>query len=296
MPISFHKRDHYLRESLRLHNQSEAYRHQAVLARQRGAQATNHSTKVKQGKKAAQLQTRSDELAKQSKAVETKYFKADRTVRRQIRQEPDGKIRENLKQRDISRKADIHLEAAGKTKAPTTREGTQTSLIYMGPREKPSKINNYAHGTDLSQKVTVTESRKGETVAQYPHRKYGAGGYYSRPNSTPDRVGIDASKRKAKQVQPVKRKTSSLESKAAPARDNFSDPQRRTVTHTRGGDKQMVIKESQQNNLGKPEYASSRSARKRAAFGSSKQTKAPSYGKSVSTAQMSAPRNVATKK
>jgi len=276
MTVNFEERDQHLRDSLRLQNQSESYRHQAVVARSRADQETDPAKKVKHEADADRFQARSDDLAQQQKAEEQKYFKSDMNVRKQIRTEQDPTARKALRDEDVARKADIHLDAAGKTKAERTQEGARTSVKYMGVGERPARMNNFAKGTDFSRKVEVERLPEGSTMSQYPHAKYGNGNYFAQKSAEPDRVGIDASRREPHQQRQVNGRVRALKSRATPARDDFSDDRGRTVTHTRGGDRQYVIKDSMQERLSEPVSAKKQS--QKAAFGTSKSTKNPSYG------------------
>ncbi len=280
MSVEFEERDQCLRDSLELHAQEKAYSQQAVLSRSRADDPSKTPAERANHEKAADdLQAKSDAFQTDRLAAEKKYAAADKAVSQQIGSHSDSQTRAKLSAENMDRKADIQIAYSGNTPTDFTRNNTRQSVQYhehnYATAAPPSTVQNNIHATDLSKKVEIGPIEKGTELAQHPHAERGAGNYFSKPESTPDRIGIDATHRGEKTIRETHSEARGLKSTAGPAKDTFSHD--RTVAQTRGGDGQVVLHPQEQQHLGPPKESGGQGG----AFGCSSEPKSASYAKSL---------------
>lgn len=140
-----------------------------------------------------------------AKKATRRYERAERNIETAVRKLPFETQRTAARQRSIDSKVDIHLESAGYTKSPRTRENMRTAITFMEhpnhpqaratvnrDRARPLDVQGFARTADLNGRVKVARFQTGETVKRtstQAERKPGP--YLSKPSATPDQVGVN---------------------------------------------------------------------------------------------------------
>lgn len=247
---SFQQRDQQLRECLDLHAREQFLKKETAQCRERADHASNPTLRASHERDATLHDLKRQDITSAREAAESRYLDKDRSLTRRIEAQQHPNVRHELWKESLARKTDIQMTAAAKTKTEFTRDNATRAVSWMehGCPEaaRPSEVQNFLRGSDLSQKVEVVPIEQGQQLTQRSYSQETAGSFFANPGTEASRVGVDDEHRHYRRFEATDRLTA-LRSKASPVDDYFSHD--RTVTPTRGGSDQYWIDASQRHLL-----------------------------------------------